>query len=110
MTTSVKAAKVRQTLVKETAQPSISIAEERRSWHEAAPLPDGFLYQNKTIGDELCLHLSSQMGAKSLLILYLHGGGLAAGNPHTHERNIGKTYKSKNKRHHPGCLFAAEKN
>ncbi len=87
MPISKEALRIRKTLVKEVADPSVTFAEEREAWQQAVQnqkLPSGITSCYHQYASVACLDIRPDGPLNDGVILYLHGGGLVAGSAETH--------------------------
>lgn len=88
--------RIRQTLTKESVDPTRSLDDERRDWNAygaTLPLASGITDRTETIGGVECLWLEPKKPRPGI-ILYAHGGGLVSGSILTHRAFASKLAKA----------------
>ena len=78
---------VRNTLVRDTLDLSVPLAEKRAAWERTAaslPLVPGTRCTPETVGGVPCLWVSASSARANATLVYVHGGGLVEGSVNTH--------------------------
>ena len=84
---------IRQSLVRSTLRPGVTLEEQRREWEDHAaslPLAKGVTFEPEIIGDVPCAWLRNPDHQNDDVIIYFHGGGLVVGSMITHREMVSR--------------------